>query len=300
MQAQFEEKPTILLVDDTPGNLIALEAVLSSPEFHLISVGSGAEALKILSTQEIALVLLDIQMPGMDGFEVTKRIKTSAKTKHIPVILITAIFSEDPYIRKGYEAGAIDFFSKPLNPEVLRAKVKIYTELYRKNLFLRLRDEENSAMAQKLHSLRTELATRETEFERQKELRTVELDTVLESIPDPVYVGNENGIARCNAAALSLFGVGTKEELNQPFRTIAQRIQMRYLDTELPIPIDDQPLSHALHGKQYNRTVRVFHLASGRDLTMVCAAAPVVFENKIVGGVVVNKDVSAAENSQRL
>src|SRR5688572_20154667 len=95
-----KEKPAILLVDDHPNNLVALEAVLGSAKYHLITANSGEEALEQLSKHEVALVLLDVQMPGLDGFQVAKRIKESDRTKHIPVILITAIYKEDPWVLK--------------------------------------------------------------------------------------------------------------------------------------------------------------------------------------------------------
>src|SRR5688500_1223191 len=112
-----EHKPAVLLVDDVPNNLITLEAVLGTTEYRLITAESGKQALEILEREEIALVLLDIQMPVMDGYEVLRRMKSSPRMRNIPVILVTAIFTEDPQIRRGYEVGAIDYFAKPFDPE---------------------------------------------------------------------------------------------------------------------------------------------------------------------------------------
>src|SRR5688572_7404308 len=132
-----ESRPSILLVDDHPSNLVALEAVLGTSDYHLVTASSGAEALAMLEVYSFAMVLLDIHMPGMDGYEVARHIKASPKNKHIPIILITAIYREDPYVQQAYQAGAVEFFSKPFNPDVLRLKVGIYAELYQKNLLLR-------------------------------------------------------------------------------------------------------------------------------------------------------------------
>jgi PAS domain S-box-containing protein len=136
-----EAKVNILLVDDHPANLVALSAVLSDPVYKLFEAGSGPEALKILHEENIALVLLDIQMPGMDGYEVARQIRNDPKTKDVPIIFITAVYREDASIRRGYEAGAQDYMGKPFDPEILRAKVAIYSNLFLKALHL----EENTA-----------------------------------------------------------------------------------------------------------------------------------------------------------
>ena len=120
------QKTTLLLVDDQRSNLIALEAVLSGPEYNLILAQSGMEAIELVKRHDIALILLDIQMPGLDGFETARRIKAMESGRDIPIIFITAVYKEDPFIKKGYEAGAIDYFSKPFDPELLKLKVSLY------------------------------------------------------------------------------------------------------------------------------------------------------------------------------
>ena len=129
----MEPKVNILIVDDYSPNLIALGAVLSDPLYNLVEAQSGQEALEALEKYDIALVLLDIQMPGMDGYEVAKRIRTSPRTKTIPIIFITAVFREDPAVLRGYEVGGQDYLSKPFDPTILRAKVEIYSNIFRKN-----------------------------------------------------------------------------------------------------------------------------------------------------------------------
>ena len=130
-------KPRILLVDDRAENLTALEAVLSSLNHALVPVRSGDAALKALLTGEFAVILLDVVMPGMDGFETAAHIKRRAKTRDIPIIFLTAASSEPDYAFRGYAAGAVDYIAKPFDPWVLRAKVSIFVELYVKNLQLR-------------------------------------------------------------------------------------------------------------------------------------------------------------------
>jgi CheY-like chemotaxis protein len=130
-------KPRILLVDDRAENLTALEAILSSLNQVLVPVRSGDAALKALLTGEFAVILLDVVMPGMDGFETASHIKRRAKTRDIPIIFLTAASAEPDYAFRGYAAGAVDYIAKPFDPWVLRAKVSIFVELYAKNLQLR-------------------------------------------------------------------------------------------------------------------------------------------------------------------
>jgi CheY-like chemotaxis protein len=130
-------KPQILLVDDRAENLTALEAILSSLDQVLVPVRSGDAALKALLTGEFAVILLDVVMPGMDGFETAAHIKRRAKTRDIPIIFLTAASSEPGYAFRGYAAGAVDYIAKPFDPWVLRAKVSNFVELYTKNVQLR-------------------------------------------------------------------------------------------------------------------------------------------------------------------
>ncbi|HLZ38462.1 MAG TPA: response regulator [Mycobacteriales bacterium] len=128
-----EPRAKILLVDDRPENLVALEAILQSLGEELVSVGSGEEALKRLLTEEYAVILLDVQMPGMDGFETAAHIKRRERTRHLPIIFLTAISSEPGHAFRGYTAGAADYLAKPFDPWVLRAKVAVFVELFRTN-----------------------------------------------------------------------------------------------------------------------------------------------------------------------
>lgn len=137
-------RPTkLLLVDDKPANLLALEAVLDGPEYRLLRAQSGPEALdQIRANPDVALILLDVQMPGMDGMETSRRIKELPGCRDIPIIFITAIFTEDPFVKKGYEAGAVDYFSKPFDPEILRLKVGIYASFRQKASWLKDKERQ--------------------------------------------------------------------------------------------------------------------------------------------------------------
>jgi CheY-like chemotaxis protein len=120
----------ILLVDDMEDNLTALEAVLASLNEPMVRARSGEEALKALLRQRFAVVLLDVRMPGMDGFETAANIKRLDQTKDVPIIFLTG--ADDPgYAFRGYATGAADFLTKPFDPWVLRAKVNVFLELHR-------------------------------------------------------------------------------------------------------------------------------------------------------------------------
>ncbi len=132
----FGRKAKILLVDDRPENLIALEAILQTLDQELVTAESGEEALKHLLVDDFAVILLDVQMPGMDGFETAAHIKQRERTRHIPIVFLTAISSEPSHTFRGYAAGAVDYLSKPFDPWVLRAKVAVFIDLFEKNRLL--------------------------------------------------------------------------------------------------------------------------------------------------------------------
>ncbi|PKP32444.1 MAG: hybrid sensor histidine kinase/response regulator [Bacteroidetes bacterium HGW-Bacteroidetes-16] len=126
-QSQFK----ILLVDDRPENLITLEGILESPELVIYKAGSGNEALGLLLEHNFALVLMDVQMPGMDGFETAEIMRANDRTKHVPIIFVTAINKQRKHIFQGYQSGAVDYLYKPLDLEILKNKIKAFVEFFR-------------------------------------------------------------------------------------------------------------------------------------------------------------------------
>jgi len=126
------ERVNLLLVDDRAENLLALEAILEPLGQSLVRANSGPEALKQVLASEFAAILLDVQMPGMNGFEVAEIIKSREKSRTIPIIFLSAISKEDAYVFKGYSMGAVDYVFKPFNPDVLRSKVAVFVDLYLK------------------------------------------------------------------------------------------------------------------------------------------------------------------------
>ncbi|MFR9756033.1 two-component system response regulator [Streptomyces sp. TR06-5] len=136
------DRSSILLVDDTEESLIALEAVLVPLGQRVVSARSGEQALKAMLREEFAVVLLDVLMPGMDGFETAGNIKRLDQTKDVPLILLTGTDVDSDYAYRGYALGAADFLSKPVDPWVLRTKVNVFLELHRKNRQLAVQAEQ--------------------------------------------------------------------------------------------------------------------------------------------------------------
>ncbi|MEA3194183.1 MAG: hypothetical protein QOD26_2516 [Betaproteobacteria bacterium] len=152
-------KPTVLAVDDKPANLLAISALLED-DYDILFAESGVAALAILRQRpDVDVILLDIQMPGMDGFETAAAIKKIEAVKDTPIIFVTAVFHEDPHIKRGYAVGGIDYFSKPFDPDILKLKLRIYASFRTRENILRQREfhlresEELLRVGQKLSSL---------------------------------------------------------------------------------------------------------------------------------------------------
>ena len=158
----------ILLVDDQPANLLALEAVLESLGQNLVRANSGEEALRYLIQKDFAVILLDVLMPGMDGFETAGWIRHRDRSRHTPIIFLTAGGKTETEMFQGYAAGAIDYLLKPFVPEVLRSKVSVLIDLYRRTEDIREINEKLSLKAKELVILNMKL-----EIENGKRDRTV-------------------------------------------------------------------------------------------------------------------------------
>src|SRR5260221_7173594 len=122
--------PNILIVDDNPSNIFAMKNLLDNLKINIYEASSGNEALQLLTQHEFALVLLDVQMPEIDGFETAELMRKNKHTKDIPNIFVTALSKEEQYIRKGLQVGAVDYLLKPLDPIILASKVSVFVAYY--------------------------------------------------------------------------------------------------------------------------------------------------------------------------
>jgi PAS domain S-box-containing protein len=164
-----------LLVDDEPKNLVALSTILDDPRYQLVQAVTADEALLALVKEEFALIILDIHMPGMSGFELAQLIKQRKKTACVPIIFLTAYYSEDQHVLEGYETGAVDYLHKPINPAILRSKVSVFAELHLKSREIAA---ANSALTEEVTERRRvqqELVRLNEDLEQRVEQRTQDL-----------------------------------------------------------------------------------------------------------------------------
>ena len=196
-QPQSTDQVDILLVDDRPENLLALEAILEPLGQRLVRAQSGEDALRRLLEREFAVILLDVQMPNMNGFETAQMIKSRERTKFVPIIFLTAISKDEEYVFKGYSVGAVDYMFKPFQPEILRSKVNVFVELHVQRR--RIADQE-----QRLH----EGERQELELRHMRELLDSEarFREIFSSAMDAIVAFDSDGkITLVNSAAQRMF-----------------------------------------------------------------------------------------------
>ncbi len=187
----------ILMVDDRPENLLALEAILEPLGQTLVRALSGDEALRLLLSHDFAMILLDVQMPGIDGFETARLVKSRERTKYIPIIFLTAISKDEAYVFEGYSVGAVDYMTKPFQPDILRSKVSVFVDLYQKQ----------RQLATQADVIR-ESEKRELELRHMREIYESEarFSEIVESAMDAIIVFDANGVVSLfNAAAERMF-----------------------------------------------------------------------------------------------
>ncbi|ABC83885.1 hybrid sensor histidine kinase/response regulator [Anaeromyxobacter dehalogenans] len=174
------EAVKILLVDDRPANLLALESALAGAGYELVKAGSGAEALRFLLRDECALILLDVNMPELDGYETARLVRQNPRTRNIPVVFITAYGADERRVLSGYEAGAVDYLFKPVTPELLRSKVAAFVALHRAQRQILAQAEQLRAHERREHALA--LAQLELQSLRRQEAAQKRYRTLVEGI----------------------------------------------------------------------------------------------------------------------
>ena len=202
------EMVDILIVDDRAENLLALEAILEPLHQRLVRASSGEEALRRLLERDFALILLDVQMPGMNGFETARLIKSRERTKYIPIIFLTAISKEEAYVFEGYSVGAVDYMFKPFQPEILRSKVAAFVDLY-------LRQKKVAEQEQLLR----EGEKREMELRHMRELWESEarFREVVHSAMDAIVLFDASkSITMFNVAAERMFCCSSEDAVGSP------------------------------------------------------------------------------------
>jgi len=216
----------ILIVDDEPANLKVLEAILDDPGYRLVRASSANDALLALMAEDFGLLILDIRMPDMSGFELAQLIKQRKKSASVPIIFLTAFYNEDQDVAVGYGTGAVDYLHKPVNAAVLRSKVAVFVELHRKsrelamaNRALLLEVTERRRAEEQLRELNESLDRRVTE--RSEALRESEqrFRTMADQTPVMMWVTNPTGVVDfVNKEYCSFFGASHEEALHSSWR----------------------------------------------------------------------------------
>lgn len=253
------DKQNILLVDDRIENLVALEAILDAPDRNLVRANSGNEALAAVLKRDFALVLLDVQMPDMDGFEVAELMRKNKKVRSIPIIFVTAISKEQKYVFKGYESGAVDYLFKPLDPHILTSKVNFFLELDNKN---------------------RELKRRYYEVIKLKE----DNEILLKSVGEGVVGLNEQGlITFVNPAANEIFDAEDKALIGTDIAELLFHDEHR----EYPFKWQKTPAyEKCVKGESYKQDDGVYGVCKDKVFPIEYIATPIIRKNKQTNGAV--------------
>ena len=272
---RLSRKPNVLSVDDKRANLLALEATLGS-DYHLLFAHSGPEAIALVENrpEAIDLILMDVQMPEMDGFEAARRIKQLPAGADLPIIFITAVFREDPFIKQGYDAGGIDYFTKPFDPDVLKLKIAVYASY-------KLQDEL--------------LKERERNVHESEELLRVgrKLSQVLEALPIGVLIADVEGrICQTTEQVARILGSVV------PAQTDSYGEILGWWDASgRMLKQGTGPLARAIRDGETSRSEPIpIRCVDGTHKTILISASPLRgLDGKIVGGVVLLQDLTESK-----
>ena len=204
------ETVNVLLVDDRPENLLALEAVLGDLNYNLVRAYSGEEALKCLLKEEFAVILLDVQMPGMNGFETAAIIKSRQKTKDTPIIFITAISKEPENVYTGYSVGAIDYIFKPFEPDILKSKIESFTNIHQSRRRIEVQAELLLDKTRDLEKINQELTEITYELKKSETIASIIQDTSMDTM---ITYDKSFEILTVNPAVKRMFGYDDGSEL---------------------------------------------------------------------------------------
>ena len=254
----------VLAVDDKPANLVALESVLQG-QFTVVRATSGPQAIEILkTTQDIDIILMDVQMPILDGFETAAAIKQMDGAQDIPIVFITAVYHEDPWVRKGYEVGAVDYIAKPFDPELLKMKVGVYATLKQRADIVKERELQLRISEELLATSR-------------------KLSSTLEKVPlGVVIIDREGGVLQMNDEVFRMFASARAGDAGIDAGTDS------WVGTELLVQEQLAELVRAVQRERmaYRELVHIRCL-DGSEKAVLCSASPLLQKDRSIRGMVV-------------
>jgi PAS domain S-box-containing protein len=279
----------ILMVDDQPAKLLSYEAILSDLDANLIKARSGREGLELLLKHDVAVVLLDVSMPEINGFEMADMIRQHPRFQKTAILFISAVRMTDLDRIKGYKSGAVDYISVPVVPEILRAKVSIFAELHRKTRELQqLNHELEKRVEERTHQLK-ESERQIRQLNSQLELRVVELETIMQVLPMGVAVAHDPDCSTvtANQAFSDLIGVQPGENISKNADCSGAETYDVFRDGRI-IPLEEQPIQRSI---ATGRTVASSEMeirrhADGRAIQVMGSASPLFDASGKVRGAV--------------
>jgi signal transduction histidine kinase len=234
----------LLIVDDLPENLLALEASIRDDGYSIHQASSGEEALALLLEHEFALAILDVQMPGMNGFELAELIRGMARTRHLPIVFVSAAGKELDYAFKGYENGAVDFLYKPLDAYAVKSKVQVFVDLYRQRTELRRQLVALEESRRRQQALVSELQTAQVDLKRALQMRDEFMSMVVHELRTPLSVLAMEVRVRQHQIAAENTGFFASDNLSRMFERDQRQVR------SLTRLIDDMlDVSQIQHGK---------------------------------------------------
>ena len=302
----------ILLVDDEVRNLDVLESLLHSPEYNLVRAETADRALMLLLDGEFAAIVLDIQMPGMSGIELANLIKQRRRTQHIPIIFLTAYFQEDKDVLEGYVSGAVDYLTKPINPQILRSKIAVFVDLFRKtralaasNSALELEIAQRQKAEESLRQINNDLESRvaartadlnrlnEELIERERALRASEAQLRLVTDNAPVFITHldcQHRFKFVNRTYARRFGFEPHQLIGKHFVEVMGESSYNAIRHQL---------DSALAGMRVEFETEIFYASLGPRWVFVVHEPERASDGRIVGLVAVITDITERKLAER-
>ena len=274
MQAQqgcigHSAKANILIVDDNPRNLMALRAIFIADDRNVVTVSSGEQALKYVLDKECCVVVLDVKMDGMDGYETAAMIRSRERTRDLPIIFMTSYSKDEADVVKGYSYGAVDYIFKPIVPQILLAKINVFVDLYKKTTDLKRKNDELERAEKEL-------------------LRTRAAASLIKHAPDPVFVSDLQGhILQVNDAASELLGLRAEQLIEQSLSEFIPQQEMQEFIAAFREIVE----------RGVTRNMRLNPRNSMGEVipTMLNASALRDQEGKVIGAIAILRDMRAYE-----